>query len=92
MNIELTDEQKAIILEEWNKNPNSPPTIAVTISTASIFNPIYKANELNNVAHIIAKNICGRNFPIILSSPNTTYCNIVVDALAVLHVQSLPNV
>ena len=27
MNIELTDEQKAIILEEWNKNPNSPPAI-----------------------------------------------------------------
>ena len=27
MNIELTDEQKAIILEEWNKNPNNPPAI-----------------------------------------------------------------
>ena len=27
MSVELTDEQKADVLNEWNKNPNSPPAI-----------------------------------------------------------------
>ena len=50
------------------RNPIKPPIIAVTISTASIFQPIYSPNIENAVAHTIAKAICGLILVNIISS------------------------
>jgi hypothetical protein len=51
--------------------------MAVTISTASIFIPIYRANALNMVAHIIARKICGLILPIILLFPLSFFASIL---------------